>query len=40
MKKTKAKLIFFSAKRDKPLHPSMILNNSIIDDVNRIDVFF
>ena len=30
--KTKS-IIVFSAKRDKPLHPPLILNNSIIEDV-------
>ena len=25
--------MFLSAKRDKPLHPSLILNNSVIEDV-------
>ena len=33
MNETKTESIVFSAKRDKPLHPSLILNNSIIEDV-------
>ena len=27
------KLIVFSAKRDKPVHPPLVLNNKIIKDV-------
>lgn len=30
---TKTKAIVFSAKRDKPVHPPLILNNNIIEDV-------
>ena len=33
MNESKTKSIVFSAKRDKPLQPPLILNNSIIEDV-------
>ena len=33
MNKTKTKAIVFSAKRDKPVHSPLILNNNIIEDV-------
>ena len=33
MNESKTKSVVFSAKRDKPLQPPLILNNSIIEDV-------
>ena len=33
MNETKTKAIVFSAKRDKPVHPPLILNSCIIGDV-------
>ena len=33
MNETKTKAIVFSTKRDKPVHPPLILNNNIIEDV-------
>ena len=33
MNETKTKAIVFSAKRYKPVHPPLILNNNIIEDV-------
>ena len=33
MNESKTKSIVFSAKREKPLHPPLILNNSFIEDV-------
>ena len=33
MNETKTKAIVFSAKRDKPVHPPLIFNNNIIEDV-------
>ena len=33
MNETKTKAIVFSAKRDKPVHLPLILNNNIIEDV-------
>ena len=33
MNETKTKAIVFSAKRDKPVHPPLILNSNIIGDV-------
>ena len=33
MNETKTKEIVFSAKRDKPVHPLLILNNNFIEDV-------
>ena len=34
MNETKSKaIIVFSAKRDRPVHPLLILNNNIIEDV-------
>jgi len=33
MNETKTKAVVFSAKRDKPVHPPLILNSNIIEDV-------
>ena len=33
MNETKSKAIVFLAKRDRPVHPPLILNNNIVEDV-------
>ena len=39
MNETKTKEIVFSAKRDKPVHPLLILNNNFIEDVTVHEQF-